>query len=65
MNFLLPRKRYIINASLLAMYWNDINYFSVTSMGSKLVLKIFVRLLAFSYKESSIKFQLLLVKGKV
>lgn len=34
-------------------------------MGSKLVLKIFVRLLAFSYKESLMKLQLLLVKGKV
>lgn len=34
-------------------------------MYSKLILKIFVRLLALFYKESLIKVQSLLVKGKV
>lgn len=67
MNFFLPRRLYIINASLLATYCNDTNEvdFSVTSMSSKLILKIFVRLKVFFYEESFIKLQLQFMKGKV
>lgn len=67
MDSFLPRRCYIINASLLAMDWNDINKvdFSVTSMCSKLILKIFIELKASFYEESLLKLQLLSVKGKV